>query len=72
MRFLFGVSQASEIPPLVVETPGALNFAVLGGGVRMPVQVAEVPPTVAPVEAAATLAPIPYVPPVRRPKKDLN
>jgi len=40
----------------------------------MPVyQVAEVPPTVVPVvEAVATVAPIPYVPPVHRRKKDLN
>jgi hypothetical protein len=67
--------QAFAIPSSVIATPGGVNIAVLGSGVRMPLSqvVEEVPvPDVAPVEeAAATFVP-PVVPPVRPPKQDRN
>jgi hypothetical protein len=58
----------------VVATPGASSFAVLGGGVRMPVvQVAEAVPVpvvkVVPVEEAVATT---YVPPVFVRKQDRN
>jgi hypothetical protein len=64
--------QAFAIPSSVIATPGGVNIAVLGSGVRMPLSqvVEEVPvPDVAPVEEAAATT---YVPPVLPRKQDRN
>ena len=62
---------------LSAQAPGGVQFAVLGGGVRMPlIEVAEkAPPAPAPLPAAATAAAapaIPYVAPVYPRTQDRN
>jgi len=59
-----------------VGTPVGMQFAVLGGGVRMPlIQVAEAPQVPVFVDASAQVldvAPAPYVAPVYPRKQDRN
>jgi hypothetical protein len=63
------------LAPVVIGAPAGLEFAVLGGGVRMPlIQVVETRPVPASPVVAAPIppAPVAYVAPVYPRKQDRN